>query len=73
MQDLFDDGLFQSWPLILAGACLFSMLFGLVATMADVLLGGELTLSARVIAFSGLAFVGFIGVALRLRRNKGVD
>ena len=69
MRGLLDDAMFKSWPMILASACLFSILFGLAAAMVDFLFDGELKLSGRVFSFSTLAFFGFVGVALRLRRD----
>jgi hypothetical protein len=69
---MFDNRAFRSWPLILAGALGFGMLFALVMLLADALFEGGFRLSRRVLLFGGGAFAGYVGAAwlVRLRETR---
>ena len=64
---MFTERAFTTWPLVLVGATIFALLFGLVAMMADGLFDGVLRLNRSVLAFGSLAFAGYVLVAAMLR------
>ena len=64
---MFNTDAFNSWSTILAGACLFALLFTLLGTMSELVLEGTLRISKYVVMLGLLAFVGYIMVALIIR------
>lgn len=67
---MFDAHVFKSWSAILAGALVFGVLFSLVGAMSELVLGGEMRMSRQAASLAGLAFVGYIVVALLIRRQE---
>lgn len=63
-----DDAPFHSWSFVLAGAVVFGGLFGLVAWLAEVLLGSRPSLTPGVLSLAAAAAIGFIVAALLVRQ-----
>jgi len=66
---MFDTRLFDSWPMILSGAFLFAVMFIAVGIMSEYAVEGIVHVSNQSLGLSGLAFAGYIWVALFLRRE----
>lgn len=66
---MFGEQAFQSWPLVIAGALLFSAMFTLLALMAELLFEGAFRVTGEVKAFAVASFVGYVGIAFLLRRG----
>lgn len=64
---MFDTHVFESWISILGGAFLFALLFITVGIMSDYVFDGTVHVTKQSLGLSGLAFTGYIGVALYLR------
>ena len=64
---MFDDRAFDSWPLILGGAMVFALLFGVLTLLAEGLFGYTDLWTPTVLGIAGLAFAGYIGVAALIR------
>lgn len=67
---MFDERAFQTWPLILVGAVMFSALFTLLALMAELLFEGTLQMTSTVVGFGVASFTGYIGTAAILRKGS---
>ena len=70
---MFDEPLFRSWPRLFGGAALFALLFATAALMVEVLFEGSARLTSGVVGFGIAAFVGFVAVALLVRRYASED
>ena len=66
---MFDNHAFHSWPIILVGATVFAGLFALLALMTEVLFEGVAEVTPAVVGFGVVAFAGYVGTALILRRD----
>ena len=64
---MFNSQVFKSWPSILAGALLFGAMFMIAGAMSELVIDGTARVSRQVQALAGLAFVGYIMVALIIR------
>ena len=64
---MFDTGLFNSWLAIFSGAFLFALLFITVGIMSEYAIEGVVQVTHQALGLSGLAFTGYIWVALYLR------
>jgi len=64
---MFDTHLFDSWFSILSGAFLFALLFTSLGIMSDYAFDGLVYISKQSMGLFGLAFTGYIWVALYLR------
>lgn len=67
---MFESNLFHSWFLVLLGGMLFAGLFGFVAMLSDLVLGGELQVNQKALSMGALAFVGYVGVAALLKSDR---
>ena len=68
---MFGDQAFHSWVVILVGGMLFAALFVLLAMMMELVFEGEFQMTPGVMGFGVIAFVGYIGTALILKRSNG--
>lgn len=66
---MFGDRPFRRVPLILIGATVFATLFEAVWLLAEYVTGGDFSLTLESIAFFCVAFVGYVCVALLIRRS----
>lgn len=64
---MFDTQLFDSWLSILGGAFFFALLFISLGIMSDYAFDGIVYVSKLSLGLFGLAFTGYIWVALYLR------
>ena len=67
---MFGDQAFHTWSIILVGAVLFAALFVLLAMMMELVFEGEFRMTAGVMGFGMVAFVGYVGTAMILRRGN---
>ena len=67
---MFGDQAFHTWSIILVGAAMFAALFVLLAMMMELVFEGEFQMTPGVVGFGVVAFVGYIGTALALRRGN---
>ncbi len=66
---MFDEWAFQSWSLVLVGAALFAVLFGVLALLVEVHFAGMFRITHSVGAFMLAAFAGYVAVASYIRRS----
>ena len=67
---MFGDQAFHTWPIILVGAVLFAALFALLAMMMELVFGGEFQMTPGVAGFGVMAFLGYVGTAVILKRSN---
>ena len=65
---MFDAQAFRSWPIVLAGAAGFAVLFALAAMMSELLLDGAFRITRSVVAIGLAAFFGYLMIAMMLLR-----
>lgn len=61
---------YRTWVDLLLGAMLFASLFVVATLMEELVFGGQLAMTRTVVAFGGMAFFGYIGVALLTRPRR---
>jgi len=66
---MFGDQAFHTWSIILVGAAMFAALFVLLAMMMELVFEGEFRMTAGVMGFGMVAFVGYLGTAMVLKRS----
>ncbi len=67
---MFGDQAFHTWSIILVGAAMFAALFVLLAMMMELVFEGEFQMTPGVVGFGVVAFVGYIGTAMILKRSN---
>lgn len=67
---MFGNHAFQSWAVIFVGAVFFAMLFMMLGMMTELLFEGAFRMTPGVLGFGLAAFVGYVGVAIVLRRGN---
>ena len=67
---MFGDQAFHSWAVILVGGVLFASLFVLLAMMMELVFEGEFRMTPGVVSFGVVAFVGYVGTAMILKRGN---
>lgn len=67
---MFGNELFRNWPVVLLGAGCFSGFYGMIILMSDRLMFGIEGISREVLGIIGLAFVGYVMVAMIIRRDE---
>ncbi|MFB6274276.1 MAG: ABC transporter permease [Salinibacter sp.] len=66
---MFDARAFRTWTHVVAGACLFGVLFLTIMVMAEEVLGNGARVTRAGLTLSMAAFLGYIGVAWLIRLN----
>ena len=67
---MFGDQGFHTWTIILVGGVLFAALFMLLAMMTELVMQGEFQVTPGVMGFGIVAFIGYIGTAMILKRSN---
>ncbi len=66
---MFDSRGFHSWSDILLGACVFALMFALMAAMGEAFFEGRIQASRVSVGLGVGAFIGYVGVGALLRRD----
>lgn len=66
---MFDGTAFRTWPHIFIGASVFAFLFGVLVTMGEALLIGQVQTSHVAYGMGASAFFGYVSVAAIVRRE----
>ncbi|NBC01780.1 MAG: hypothetical protein GVY15_13090 [Bacteroidetes bacterium] len=66
---MFGNRAFNSWPLVLTGAAVFSGFFMILLLMTDAVLEEPVGSLSSVLSFGAVAFIGYVGVAFILRQD----
>jgi hypothetical protein len=69
---MFESHGFHSWLHVLVGACVFALMFGIMVASGEALFDGYLQPSRHSVGLSAGAFLGYIGVAVLVRRDTRV-
>ena len=67
---MFGDQAFHTWSIILVGAAMFAALFVLLAMMMELVFEGVFQMTPGVAGFGVIAFAGYVGTAMVLRRSN---
>lgn len=68
---MFGGRAFRTWTHVLAGACVFSVLFLGVMVMAEQVIGDGARVTRAGLRISAMAFLGYLGTAWIVRRSEG--
>lgn len=66
---MFGDGPFRRLPLVFIGAIIFASLFEAVWLLTEYVTSGVFSLTRTSLLFFFVAFVGYVAVALLIRRK----
>ena len=69
---MFESHGFHSWLHVFVGACVFALMFGFMVASGEALFDGHVQPSRHSVGLSAVAFLGYIGVAVLVRRDTGV-
>lgn len=70
---MFDARAFASWPLMLAGAAVFALLFTIASVLIELLLEGRLRFTDEAMGFGAAAFGSYLLMALLVRRSAATE
>ena len=67
---MFGRQAFDSWLFVVFSAACFGLLFGVAALMGEALFDGNVRLTRAVVGLGIGAFLGYLGVAFLVRRDR---
>ncbi len=68
---MFDGRAFQSWTLVVAGACGLAVVFLGIMVMAEAVIGEGARVTHAGLTLSVAAFLGYVAVAWAIRTHRG--